>query len=69
MSTEINNYKICDQIPQHLKLQIKLFYIFEDSDGHNIFFVTFEDMVYAFGSNSFGQLGLGHNTPIHKFTI
>ncbi|CAG2162574.1 unnamed protein product, partial [Oppiella nova] len=31
---------------------------------HNILFVTFDDIVYGLGSNRFGQLGLGHNTPI-----
>src|ERR1700733_3898998 len=33
--------------------------------GYNILFVTFDDLVYALGTNSEGQLGLGHNTPIH----
>ena len=64
MSTVINNYKICEQIPQHLKQEIKYFYVFNDWDGHNILFVTFDDMVYGLGSNSEGRLGLGHNTLI-----
>ena len=67
MSTVINNFKICDQIPQHLKQEIKYFYVFNDnfefsrhSPGRNILFVTFDDMVYGLGSNAWGKLGLGH---------
>ncbi|CAG2163109.1 unnamed protein product [Oppiella nova] len=37
-------------------------YILNDN---NILFVTFDDMVYGLGSNWSGQLGLGHDTPIH----
>ncbi|CAG2167408.1 unnamed protein product [Oppiella nova] len=29
--------------------------------GHNILFVTFDDLVYALGTNSEGQLGFGRN--------
>jgi len=65
MLSVINNYTICDQIPEDLKQEIKLFYVFDDSSGHNILFVTFDDMVYGLGSNSAGQLGLGHNTTTH----
>ena len=65
MSTVINNYTICDQIPQHLKQEIKYFYVFKDLRGHNILFVTFDDMVYGLGPNWSGRLGLGHNTSIH----
>ncbi|CAG2167312.1 unnamed protein product [Oppiella nova] len=40
--------------------------MFDDHIGHNILFVTFDDCVYGLGSNSEGQLGLGHNKPVEK---
>ncbi|CAG2163198.1 unnamed protein product [Oppiella nova] len=35
-----------------------------DTLGHNILFVTNRESVYGLGTNSSGQLGLGHNTPV-----
>ena len=64
MPSALDNYKICEKIPDILKQQIKLFYVFDVSDGYNTLFVTFDDMVYGFGSNWFVQQWLGHNTPI-----
>ncbi|CAG2117341.1 unnamed protein product [Medioppia subpectinata] len=32
--------------------------------GLNVLFITSDDMVYGFGNNSEGCLGLGHNSPI-----
>ncbi|CAG2169643.1 unnamed protein product [Oppiella nova] len=35
-------------------------------NGYNILFVTFDDLVYGLGSNSFGQLGLGHRNKVEE---
>ncbi|CAG2100101.1 unnamed protein product [Medioppia subpectinata] len=41
------------------------FYIFDDINGHNILFITNDDMVYGMGSNYYGSLGLGHNRAVN----
>ncbi|CAG2176191.1 unnamed protein product, partial [Oppiella nova] len=49
-----------------MKQDIQLFYVFDDSIGYNILFVTKDDQVFGLGVNSAGQLGLGHNTAVHS---
>jgi hypothetical protein len=41
--------------------QINYYYVYKDSIGINMLFVTHEDRVYALGANYWGSLGLGHN--------
>ena len=52
-----------------LKSFIKYFHIFRDEKGYNMLFVTNESNVYAFGENSYGNCGFGHNNSVSEPTI
>ncbi|CAG2112157.1 unnamed protein product [Medioppia subpectinata] len=61
-------FKICNEICDNLRQEIKLFHVINDyyyQERQNVLFVTTDDRVYGLGSNSYGVLGLGHNRPIH----
>ena len=45
-------------------LHIKYFFIFEDNNGYNMFYMTDDDSVFGFGSNQFGCCGFGHNNEV-----
>ncbi|CAG2163745.1 unnamed protein product [Oppiella nova] len=45
---------------------IQLFHVFDDERGYNILFVTNRGLVYGFGSNYYGSLGLGHNRYVRE---
>src|ERR1700754_4927665 len=70
MSSFINKFTICEKIPKTTKENIKLIHIFDDktrvktSMHLNVLYVTTDDMVYGFGSNKCGSLGLGHNITV-----
>jgi alpha-tubulin suppressor-like RCC1 family protein len=46
------------------------FYVFEDYENKkNVFIVTNDDKVFAFGNNDFGDLGFGNNNKVNELTI
>ena len=49
-----------------LRSFIKYFYLFFDTLGHNILFITNDDYVYGFGNNNNGLCGLGHNKSVSE---
>ena len=57
-----------------LKKQIKYFYVFNyynyynSISGSNQLLITFDDKVFAFGCNSDGVLGFGHNYEVKEVT-
>lgn len=64
----ILNYELLRQLdPQFVKL-IKSVYVF-GKYGTEVLIITKEDKVYAFGLNSFGCLGLGHNISVKEPNI
>jgi alpha-tubulin suppressor-like RCC1 family protein len=72
MSKIIEKYVVCRELNENLKQSIRLLYIFEDNEqvtersGYNVFFITEEDQIYAFGNNSYAQLGFGHNRAVKE---
>jgi hypothetical protein len=68
----IKKFDILTEIEDQFRSSIKLLYIFKDywdENKSNIFIVTVNDKVYAFGSNERGVLGLGHNDVVVKPTL
>ncbi|XP_054158516.1 E3 ubiquitin-protein ligase HERC2-like [Oppia nitens] len=57
----IENLRIKDLTPIDWIKCIERFYVFDDSLGVNMLFVTKDDRVYGLGANHKGSLGLGHN--------
>ncbi|XP_054158787.1 uncharacterized protein LOC128957096 [Oppia nitens] len=45
---------------------IDKFYVFDDSLGINMLFVTHDDRVYGLGANAYGSLGFGHNQYVSQ---
>ena len=69
MSYYLNSFKICRNISEDFKKQIKYFHVFNDNfSGSNVLFITFDDKVFAFGSNSYGVLGFGHWNEVKEVT-
>jgi alpha-tubulin suppressor-like RCC1 family protein len=69
MSLIIEEFDILDKLSEEIKQNIKLLYIFKDSnlksnsrENLNVFLVTKNDKTYGFGGNKFGQLGLDWTT-------
>ena len=56
----LKNFTICNNINMN-NFSIKLLQVFDDENGYNVLFVTYDDNVFGFGSNQFGCCGLGHN--------
>ena len=66
MSELINNFDIFDVISNDIKKVIKRFYVFDDSKGNNVLFVTLNDKVFGFGSNERGVCGFGHQMVVNE---
>ena len=66
MSKLLNRFRICSKITEKIKLQIKIFHVFEDIKGQNVLFITSDDKVFGFGTNYFGCCGLGHNSVVNE---
>ena len=64
MPERLKKFDICSKISENLRIILTLFHVFEDFDGYNVLFVTFDGNVYGFGQNSFGCCGLGHNCVV-----
>ncbi|CAG2168080.1 unnamed protein product [Oppiella nova] len=71
MWTQLEQFMICDNIPQRDKENVVLLHVFkqynEDTEivaGCNFFYATNDDSVYGFGDNIHGCLGLGHNRAV-----
>jgi alpha-tubulin suppressor-like RCC1 family protein len=77
MSEIVNKFNVLNGLSDEFKQNIYLFYIFGDFDRRtetftgkkNVLIVTKNDEVYAFGGNSSGVLGLGHENFVLKPTI
>ena len=66
MSELINSLEIFDEIPNKVKKVIKSLYVFDDRKEFNILFVTLNDKVFGFGSNSDGVCGFGHQMVVNE---
>lgn len=65
MTLSANKLWIFDEITEELSQRIKYFHVFSDySDERNVFIVTTDDKVFAFGQNRYGYLGFGHSRRV-----
>ncbi len=70
-------FKLMKKFKREFIRKIKSIFIFDnykgvqfyELSGSNVFIITKDDLVYAFGENSGGCLGLGHNNPIKELKI
>jgi len=74
MEQIINKYEILKQLRLNKDFieNIKLFHVFEDeNEDHerNVFIVTNDDKIYAFGRNCNGVLGFGHMNEVGELTV
>ena len=61
----IDKFKICDHF--NIKHIIRYFYVF--NFGKSVLFVTIDDIVFGFGTNFNGVLGLGHQNEVETLEI
>ena len=64
--TIVDEFKLCSNISEDVKMKIKIFHVFDDTNGYNVLYITSDDKVFGFGSNHFGCCGLGHNSVVNE---
>jgi alpha-tubulin suppressor-like RCC1 family protein len=78
MSDIIKKFDVLNEINDGFKQSVKILYVFEDYDwvepkwlfkGYNVLIVTKDDKTYAFGVNTLGLLGFGHNKIVNEIQI
>jgi alpha-tubulin suppressor-like RCC1 family protein/tRNA A-37 threonylcarbamoyl transferase component Bud32 len=75
MSEIIKKFNVLNELNDKFKQRVKILYVFENHEwdltlkGYNVLIVTKDDKTYAFGFNSWKQLGLGHNRVVNKIQI
>ena len=62
-------YEQLSAIDIHLFPTIKWIFIFAKFDASDVIFITNSDDVYGFGTNEYGRLGFGNETPVSEPTI
>ena len=62
-------YEQLSPIDIRLFPKLKLIFIFTKFDASDVIFITNSDDVYGFGTNKYGRLGFGNQTPVSKPTI
>jgi hypothetical protein len=63
----LNKFNVLRELDEEFKSDIKILYVFKDNaNKSNVFIVTNNDKVYAFGENTYGVLGLGHSEEFEK---
>jgi alpha-tubulin suppressor-like RCC1 family protein len=75
MSQIMEKIDVLNTLNYGFKQRVKVLYVFEDCDyfgdvkGFNVLIVTKDDKTYAFGVNSRGRLGFGHNRVVNEIQI
>jgi alpha-tubulin suppressor-like RCC1 family protein len=62
----MEKFDVLNKLNDEFKQRVKILYVFEYS---NVLIVTKDDKTYAFGVNSRGQLGFGHNKVVNETQI
>jgi hypothetical protein len=71
----MEKFNVLNKLNDEFKQKVKILYVFENYDyfenlkGYNVLTVTKDDKTYAFGNNSEGQLGFGHNQVVNEIQI
>ncbi len=68
----MEKFDVLNELNDEFKQRVKILYVFEDYNylglkGYNVLIVTKDDKTYAFGQNSYNQLGFGHDQQIIDF--
>ena len=67
MSELLNRLEIFSKINEEIKHKIEIFHVFNDYSGEkSVLFITSDDKVFGFGSNTYGCCGLGHNSVVNE---
>jgi hypothetical protein len=74
MSQIMEKFDVLNKLNDEFKQRVKILYVFENYDygilkGYNVLIVTKDDNTYAFGINSYSQLGFGHNKVVNEIQI
>jgi alpha-tubulin suppressor-like RCC1 family protein len=67
----MEKFDVLNKLNDEFKQRVKILYVFENyyPKGNNVFIVTKDDKTYAFGKNSWGKLGFGHNRVVDEIQI
>jgi tRNA A-37 threonylcarbamoyl transferase component Bud32 len=69
----MEKFDVSKELNNELKQRVKILYVFEDYElvikGYNVLIVTKDDKIYAFGNNTYNQLGFGHNRVVNEIQI
>jgi alpha-tubulin suppressor-like RCC1 family protein len=74
MSQIMEKFDVLNELNDEFKQRVKILYVFEDYDlfslkGYNVLIVTKDDKTFAFGYNSYNQLGFGHDKVVNETQI
>ncbi len=77
MSKIMEKFDVLNELNDEFKQRVKILYIFENYEwhsklvlkGYNVLIVTKDDKTYAFGENSLGLLGFGHNLVVNEIQM
>jgi alpha-tubulin suppressor-like RCC1 family protein len=74
MSQMMEKFDVLNELNDEFKQRVKILYVFENYyfsvlKGYNVSIVTKDDKTFAFGQNSFNQLGFGHNEVVNEIQI
>jgi alpha-tubulin suppressor-like RCC1 family protein/tRNA A-37 threonylcarbamoyl transferase component Bud32 len=76
----MEKFDVLNKLNDEFKQRVKILYVFENYEwnqnikhcnfkGYNVLIVTKDDKTYAFGINSFNQLGFGHDKVVNEIQI
>jgi alpha-tubulin suppressor-like RCC1 family protein len=79
MSQIMEKFDVLNKLNDEFKQRVKILYVFENYEfklfrgfvltGYNVLIVTKDDKTYAFGNNSYGILGFGHEEVVSEIQI
>jgi alpha-tubulin suppressor-like RCC1 family protein len=69
----MQKFDVLNELNDEFKQRVKILYVFENygyfPKGYNVLIVTKDDKTYAFGINTYNQLGFGHNRVVNEIQI
>ncbi len=75
----MEKFDVLNKLNDEFKQRVKILYVFENYEfklfrgfvltGYNVLIVTKDDKTYAFGNNSYGILGFGHEEVVSEIQI
>ncbi len=69
----MEKFHVLNELNDEFKQRVQILNVFEDHQyfpkGYNVLIVTKDDKTYAFGENSLGLLGFGHNLVVNEIQM